>query len=228
MNEPPPAAPASPGRLRPLRWLLRALALSLPLVLIGLLIYGVVAQNPNTAIDDSLARGQAPNAPPFRLAVLQVGSLGSELEPKLASVFRQRFVTLTHLRGTPVVLNIWASWCVPCQQEAPTLERAWRQQARPDRVIFIGLDMQDATTDSQTFMRHYRIDYPNIRDPSNDVARSYGATGVPETFFISAQGRIVGHIIGVSSTAQLTAGIAAARRGRVQEARHGGQQRSFQ
>jgi cytochrome c biogenesis protein CcmG/thiol:disulfide interchange protein DsbE len=127
-----------------------------------------------------------------------------------------------------VVLNIWASWCVPCQQEAPTLERSWREQARPHGVLFLGLDMQDVTTDAQSFMRHYAVDYPNIRDPTNDVARAYGATGVPETFFINARGRIVGHVIGVSSTQQLSAGIAAALSGQVHGARRGGEQRPLQ
>jgi hypothetical protein len=74
----------------------------------------------------------------------------------------------------------------------------------------------------------YAIDYPNIRDPSNDVARTYGVTGVPETFFISSGGQIVGHIIGASSTAQLTAGINAALAGHVQHARRGSEQRPLQ
>ncbi len=223
-----PAAKPTPSRTRPLRWVLRGLAASVPLLLIALLIYGVMAQNPNMTIDDALSRGQTTIAPPFRLDVLQPGTLGTPLQSKLASVFRRPAVALGELRGTPVVLNFWASWCIPCQEEASTLERAWRQQARPRAVLFLGLDMQDVTTDAHRFMRHYAIDYPNIRDPSNDVARTYGVTGVPETFFISARGRIVGHIIGASSTAQLTAGINAALAGHVQHARRGGEQRPLQ
>jgi cytochrome c biogenesis protein CcmG/thiol:disulfide interchange protein DsbE len=223
-----PTAKPSSSRAGPVRWVFRGLAASVPLLLIGLLIYGVMAQSPNTSIDDALSRGQTTIAPSFRLDVLEPGSLGTPLQSKLADVFRQRAVTLGELRGTPVVLNFWASWCVPCQEEASTLERAWRQQARPRAVLFLGLDMQDVTTDAHRFMRHYAIDYPNIRDPSNDVARTYGVTGVPETFFISAQGRIVGHIIGSSSTTQLTAGINAALAGQVQHARRGGEQRPLQ
>jgi cytochrome c biogenesis protein CcmG/thiol:disulfide interchange protein DsbE len=207
------------------RWVLRGLAASVPVGLLALLIYGVMAQSPNTSIDDALSRGQTTVAPAFRLDVLQTGSLGTPLQPRLAGVFARPAVALSELRGTPVVLNFWASWCVPCQEEAPTLERAWRQQARPRGVVFLGLDMQDATPDAHRFMRHYAIDYPNIRDPTNDVARTYGVTGVPETFFISASGQIVAHVIGASSTAQLTAGINAALAGHAQQAHQGGEQR---
>ncbi len=215
------------SRLAPVRWVLRGLAAAVPLTFIGLLIYGVMAQAPSTTIDDSLSRGQAIVAPSFRLAVLERGSLGPVLTSRLGAAFDRPAVALSDLRGTPIVLNIWASWCVPCQQEAPTLERAWRQQARPRGVLFLGLDMLDVTSDAQTFMRHYRVDYPNIRDPGNDVPHSYGATGVPETFFISARGRIVGHISGVSDSRQLTEGIRAALSGRARGAFVGGAQRAF-
>lgn len=221
-------APRPPSRSRPIRWVLRALAATVPLGLVALLIYGVMAQSPNASIDDALSRGQMTNAPAFRLDVLQRGSLGTSVQPSLAGVFDRPVVALSQLRGTPVVLNFWASWCVPCQEEASTLERAWRRQARPRGVLFLGLDMQDVTSDARSFMRHYAIDYPNIRDPSNGVARTYGVTGVPETFFISAKGEIVGHVIGASSNAQLTAGIDAALAGHVEHARRGGEQRPVQ
>jgi cytochrome c biogenesis protein CcmG/thiol:disulfide interchange protein DsbE len=104
------------------------------------------------------------------------------------------------------------------------LERTWRQQARPRGVLFVGLDMQDITSDARDFMHEFRIDYLNIRDPSNDVARRYGVTGVPETFFISSAGAIVGHVIGVTSPTQLREGIAAAVDGRPHAARQGGAQ----
>lgn len=224
MSEP---AARERSRRPPARWVLRGLAAAVPLTFIGLLVYGVMAQAPSTTIDDSLSRRQTVVAPPFHLAVLERGSLGPVLTSRLGGVFDRRAVALSDLRGTPIVLNIWASWCVPCQQEAPTLERSWSQQARPHGVLFLGLDMQDVTTDAQTFMRHYQVDYPNIRDPGNDVPHAYGATGVPETFFISAQGRIVGHISGVSDSQQLSEGISAALSGRARAAFPGGAQGAF-
>lgn len=218
------AGDRSPAKVRPLRWVMRALAVSVPVGLLALLAYGVTARSPYTSIDDNLSRGNAQAAPAFSLHTLQAGSLGGLLGSRLQGVFAGGMVTPARLRGTPIVLNFWASWCVPCQEEASTLQRAWRQQARPRGVLFLGLDMQDVTGDARSFIRHYAIDYPNIRDPSNDVARSYGVTGVPETFYISASGKIVGHIIGVSSTAQLKAGIDAAASGQVEGSRRGGPQ----
>jgi cytochrome c biogenesis protein CcmG/thiol:disulfide interchange protein DsbE len=196
--------------------------------LTALLAYGLIARAPDTRIDDNLARNSALPAPSYRLPVLRHGDLGGRLQSRLAPALADGFVAPAELVGTPYALNFWASWCVPCQEEASTLERAWRQQARPRGVLFLGLDMQDVTNDARNFMRHYAIDYPNIRDPTNGVAHSYGATGVPETFFIGANGKIVGHVIGASSTAQLTAGIEAALAGRVQHVLHGGEQRPLQ
>jgi len=74
-------------------------------------------------------------------------------------------------------------------------------------------------------MRSYRIDYPNVREQGNDVPRSYGATGVPETYFISAHGDVVGHVAGIVSAEDLRAGIVAAQTGQVVGARSGGARR---
>ncbi len=101
------------------------------------------------------------------------------------------------------------------------LERGWRQ-ARTQRVLYVGLDMQDVTGDAHAFLNAFHIDYLNIRDPTNAVAHAYGTTGVPETFFISARGNIVNHVIGVVTPGQLRAGVAAAVAGRPQAARQGG------
>ena len=215
----------TPGR-RAARHLLRATAIAIPSLFIALLVFGVLAQSPSTTIDDSLARGQSTPAPAFSLALLRHGNLGARLETRVANALGDRRISLRELHGVPVVLNFWASWCTPCAQEAPLIERTWRTEARPRGVLFLGLNMQDLPTDATGFMNRFGVDYLNIRDPSNDVARSYGVTGLPETFFISRSGRVVGHVIGESSAAQLSVGIAAALRGRVIGARHGGAQRS--
>lgn len=189
--------------------------------LLALLVYGLIARSPDTSIDDALARADTLPAPSYRLAVLRPGALGARLEPLLKPVLSDGRVSDRELRGTPYVLNFWASWCVPCREEAPRLERAWRA-ARPTGTLFVGLDMQDITEDAEHFMDTFEIDYLNIRDPANDIARKYGVTGVPETFFISASGNVAGHVIGVVTPAQLRQGIAAARAGRPRPAREGG------
>jgi thiol-disulfide isomerase/thioredoxin len=208
---------------RPLRS--RAVAATVTLLavcsVLALLFYGLSTQSPNTTIDDALASAHAVQAPAYHLAVLREGALGPALTEQLRRIVADGRVSARELRGRPYVLNFWASWCVPCREEAPRLERAWRN-ARRSAMLVVGLDMQDITGDARRFMDIFGIDYLNIRDPSNDIARTYGVTGVPETFFISARGQVVGHVIGVITDAQLKAGIAAARAGRPQAALEGG------
>jgi cytochrome c biogenesis protein CcmG/thiol:disulfide interchange protein DsbE len=81
-------------------------------------------------------------------------------------------------------------------------------------VIFLGLDMQDAREDARKFLTQFSISYPNVREAGREVARRYGAAGIPETFFISARGQVVGHVVGALDARQLQAGIAAAETGR--------------
>jgi cytochrome c biogenesis protein CcmG/thiol:disulfide interchange protein DsbE len=188
---------------------------------VALLVYGVLAQAPDTGIDDSLARAEAPEAPGFDLPVLHGGSLGNRLQPLADAAARDRRVTLSELQGVPVVLNFWASWCIPCREEAPLLEREWRR-ARAAGVLFVGLDMQDITEDARDFLREFAISYLNVRDKGKHVAREWGVTGIPETFFISPKGRIVGHVVGAVTQEQVRQGIAAARSGRVVGALSGG------
>jgi len=192
---------------------------------VALLAYGLIAQAPNTGIDDSLAQAQAAPAPGFELSVLQRGSLGSELEPEVGPALADGSVALDELRGTPIVLNFWASWCVPCREEAPLLDRSWRE-ARDDGVLFVGLNMQDLTEDARAFMREFDVSYLNVRDQSNGSARKWGVIGLPETFFVTPQGEVVSHVIGVISEEQMRQGIAAARSGRPVGALSGGDRRS--
>jgi len=212
------------GRAGPLRFVPLAVGVLAAVSLAALLAYGLVARAPNTTIDDSLAHERSIPAPPFRLAVLRAGSLGARLESLVAPALADSWVSPSELRNVPYVLNIWASWCVPCRQEAPELVRAWHR-ARPRGVLFVGLDMQDAPEDARSFMDHFGIDYLNVRDPTNATPHRYGTTGVPETFFISARGDIVNHVIGVVTPAQLRTGVTAAVVGRTVAARQGGARR---
>ena len=103
---------------------------------------------------------------------------------------------LASLRGKPVVINFWASWCVPCKGEAAMLEQAWNQY-KSQGVVFVGVDYHDVTSDARTFMSHHGITYPIVQDGSGSIGDRYGLTGVPETYFVDRQGRLVGtHIVG--------------------------------
>jgi cytochrome c biogenesis protein CcmG, thiol:disulfide interchange protein DsbE len=200
------------------------LTLGVVAAFLGLLAYGVISKAPNRAIDDSLAKEHAPPAPEVKLPVLARGELGPRLDSRLAPALADGQVTLAELRGTPVVLNFWASWCIPCRVEAPILETAWEQQ-RPRGLLILGLNMQDLSTDANNFISRYHNTYLNIRDEGGDTAHRWGVTGIPETFFISAAGRVVDHVIGAVSSDQLSAGIAAARSGRPIGAQSGGASR---
>ena len=203
---------------------LRALTLGLIAAFVALLVYGLVVKVPDPGIDDRLGRGQAAPAPGFELSVLQRGSLGPVLERRLGPALADGRLGAAELRGTPVVLNFWASWCDPCRDEAPLLEGTWRR-ARAGGVTFVGLNMQDLTGDARGFMREFAVSYVNVRDQSDAVARKWGVTGIPETFFLAGDGRIVGHVVGIVSADQLRDGIEAARAGRPLGTLSGGDRR---
>ncbi len=131
------------------------------------------------------------------------------MDPALAD----RRVALEELRGTPVVVNFWASWCAPCREEAPVLERTWRE-AHDRGVLFVGLNQQDFLADARRFLREFGTSYLNVRDSGNGVARRWGLKGLPETFFLDADGRVVAHILGAASAAELREGLEAALSGR--------------
>jgi cytochrome c biogenesis protein CcmG, thiol:disulfide interchange protein DsbE len=110
-------------------------------------------------------------------------------------------IALAGLRGKPVVLNFWASWCGPCKDEAPEFARTAKRHA--DDVHFLGVTMLDSVTPARAFVDTYGIGYPSVRDARGVVAKRYGVTGVPETAFIDAQGRLVGSYIGAFTKGQL-------------------------
>jgi cytochrome c biogenesis protein CcmG, thiol:disulfide interchange protein DsbE len=91
--------------------------------------------------------------------------------------------------GKPVVLNFWASWCGPCADEAPLLQEAARRNG--DRFTFIGVNVQDQDSDALTFMRKYGITYPNGSKNAGAISVQYGMRGVPETYFIAPDARLI-------------------------------------
>ncbi len=102
---------------------------------------------------------------------------------------------LADLRGQLVVLNFWGSWCLPCRQEAPDLERAWRQ-TRDRGVLFIGVNEWDAESDARSFVREFGITYVNGQDTGGRLAVELGVTGIPEMFVVDRTGQIVRRWIG--------------------------------
>ena len=201
---------------------LRLIGLLAAVGFVGLLVYGLLAQAPDRTIDDALAANRAVDAPGFELEVLIDGRPGP-LTSVWTRASQDRKVDLAELRGTPVVLNFWASWCDPCREEATVLQRGWRRASRRG-VLFLGLNMQDVRQDARDFLLEFRQDFPHVRDPDRGSARRWGVTGIPETFFISRRSEVVGHVIGTVNSRQLDDGIQAALSGTPQDAAQGGKQ----
>jgi len=91
--------------------------------------------------------------------------------------------------GQPVVVNFWASWCMRCREEAPILEAAW--QRNRGRISLVGVDVQDTDQDALAFLREFRVTYPNGPGNAGPISIAYGMRGVPETYFIATDGRIL-------------------------------------
>jgi cytochrome c biogenesis protein CcmG, thiol:disulfide interchange protein DsbE len=143
---------------------------------IALLLYGVSKQSANRTLDELVSRRQYPLAPQAAHTLPRLGASGHS--------------SLAALKGRVVVLNFWASWCEPCQEEAPLLERAQTELERHGGTV-LGVTYLDASPDSERFVRQYHISYPVLRDTTGDFAHSYGTDQLPESFLINRQGRIV-------------------------------------
>ncbi|NJN80552.1 MAG: TlpA family protein disulfide reductase [Anaerolineales bacterium] len=87
-----------------------------------------------------------------------------------------------------MVLNFWASWCKPCEQEATELEEAWQFYEARDDVMFLGIDYVDTEPEARTFLKKFQITYPNAPDLRTSISQMFRITGVPETYFIDKNG----------------------------------------
>ncbi len=162
---------------RPARLTVQALSVLLVAGLLGLLIWRVATAH---------GRPTSGKAPAFSLQRLD-GS--GELD-------------LASLRGKGVVLNFWASWCVPCKKEARKLEAAWKRN-RGRGLVVVGIDAQDFERDARRFARRFGLTYPLVRDANGSTLSNYGISGFPETFFVDRNGRLVGeHIEGAIQEGQ--------------------------
>ena len=111
---------------------------------------------------------------------------------------------LVGLRGTPVIVNIWASWCAPCRTETPLLQRAWEQHA--DEVMILGVDSKDTVGAAEGFMDDFAVTYPNVFDATGEIRARLGLRGFPTTYVFDAEGNLVTSIVG-GLTEQRLAGI---------------------
>ena len=168
----------------------QVVAVGVVAALLGLLLWKVVKGDDN-AVTGSLAKGKLVAAPDWELAHLSGDAT----------------LTLESLRGKAVVLNFWASWCGPCKDETPLLQKSWQRWEGKD-VVFVGMNVKDFRGDARSFVRRFGVTYPNVYDGKGSTVGRYGVTGFPETYFIDAKGRVVYRIAGpVADAEELDSGI---------------------
>ena len=144
--------------------------------LIGLLIYGISTQSASRTLDTEVHDGRRPVAPDASAALPVLGGHGSG--------------SLASQRGKVVLLNFWASWCQPCEREAPLLEQAEAALRRYHGTV-LGVTYKDATPDSEHFVRQFHLTYPSLRDGSGSFAAAYGTDQLPESFIVDRDGHVV-------------------------------------
>ena len=170
MSEPGPLSARADNPRKPIRWTTVALwaAIFLVLATLGWGLINATATRPEA--------GQS--APDFSARFFD----GYEWEARPVAA-------LSEMRGRPVVLNFWASWCVECRYETDLLERSW-QRYRDDGAVFLGIAYADVEPNSLAYMKEFSVTFPHAPDLGTDISQRYEITGVPETFFIDADGII--------------------------------------
>jgi cytochrome c biogenesis protein CcmG/thiol:disulfide interchange protein DsbE len=165
---------ARPGRVQRVAQLAALIGVA---ALLALLIWKV-AFGRTTGAADELAEGKLVHAPAFTLDRLdREGKLG-----------------VADLEGKAVVVNFWASWCVPCRDEAPVLQKTY-ERYRDQGLVVLGVDVNDFRQDARRFMKRYGLTYPVVYDGKGSTVGKWGVRGFPETFFVDRTGKLVGERI---------------------------------
>jgi cytochrome c biogenesis protein CcmG/thiol:disulfide interchange protein DsbE len=147
----------------------------LVVALLVVLAIGVAGNGRNDALDNAVADHHYLPAPDATLPLHQLGTSATQ--------------TLARYRGHPVLVNVFASWCGPCQLEAPAMEQAERM-LRAHGGTVIAVSYQDNAVDDERFVKRYGWTFPVVSDPSGTFASAFGVTGVPENFMIDPAGRV--------------------------------------
>ena len=163
-----------PGRVQRVAQLAALIGVA---ALLGLLIWKV-AFGRTTGAADELAEGKLVHAPAFTLDRLD----------------REGQLSVADLKGKAVVVNFWASWCVPCRDEAPVLQTTY-ERYRDQGLVVLGVDVNDFRQDARRFMKRYGLTYPVVYDGKGSTVGKWGVRGFPETFFVDRTGKLVGERI---------------------------------
>jgi len=191
---------AGDGRSRPSKGAIAALvivSIAIPAGLLALILVNDDSSSPSGSvtsttvgnpIDERKAKVGTP-APPFELPDID-----------------GRSVALAHLRGKPVVIAFFASWCHPCEEELPVLQQYAEDEG--DRLHVVAISFRDLPSDSANFVRRLGVTYPALIDePTAPVGERYGVRGIPQTVFVDAEGIVRGRVFGVTSRDELAPAI---------------------
>jgi cytochrome c biogenesis protein CcmG/thiol:disulfide interchange protein DsbE len=143
------------------------------IALVALLVYGVSSSGPSRTLDSQIARGEKPAAPPLELTSLHNGEKA----------------TLADYKGKVVLINVWASWCGPCREESPLLQR-WHERMQSQGGTVLGVDTLDIRGDALGFIKKYKLTYPQLNDREGTSIKKLGTAQYPESFLVDKQGRI--------------------------------------
>lgn len=152
-----------------MRWIVIAMAS----LLVGLLAYGVASKGRDTSIDQAIAEGKRVEAPDATLPNLVGGGERS----------------ISSFKGQVVVLNFWGSWCPPCVDELPAIERFHKTLAGKDGTV-LGINMRETSDAAIEYVERFKLTYPNLRDRDGDYAELYDSRAFPETFVLDRKGQI--------------------------------------
>ncbi len=161
-NQPP--IPPKPARSKWLRWEFIAIYVVV-ILFVGLLAWRLMDVNA------TVQKGQV--VPDFTL-----------------TTFEGEQINTQDLRGKVVLVNVWASWCVPCENEAGYLEQAWQYYQDNGKVVFLGVNWKDVEPKAHEYMDKFAVSYTNGPDYSERIGRIFRVTGVPETYIIDQEGRL--------------------------------------
>jgi thiol-disulfide isomerase/thioredoxin len=114
--------------------------------------------------------------------------------------------SVSEYRGKIVLVNLWATWCPPCREEIPSLERLWRLE-RGRGVVVLGIDQGESSRVVEAFARHSGVSYPLLIDTDQRYGRAYGSLGLPTTILVDRNGRVFQSVDGILSFAQMQAAV---------------------
>jgi cytochrome c biogenesis protein CcmG, thiol:disulfide interchange protein DsbE len=143
-------------------------------LLVGLLAYGVTTSGTDTTLDDAMARGERVD-PPAGGSLPRLGGNGDG--------------SLSEYRGKVILVNVWASWCVPCRDELPLIEKAHRRLSTEGGTV-LGIDVKENSGAALKAVRQFGLSFPILRDRDGSFVRKWGQTGYPENYVIDRHGKV--------------------------------------